>query len=116
MCICKPPQMLDKWGATKTKKKLEAAHVKLSGKSQEEAELSFLREAQTLPEYGIVFYQASKSKSGHHGEIWLGFSVRGIVVFDVHKDVRTPLLRSAWNTTENISFAVSACVSQFEMG
>lgn len=55
----------------------------------------------------MVFYQVSNSKKGLHGEVWLGFSIRGIVVFDVHKEVRTPVLRSAWSTTENITYSVS---------
>ena len=98
-----------KLGAAQTKRALQAIHAEQRGKSREEAELSFLREAQTLPEYGMVFYQVSRSKRGPHGEVWLGFSIRGIVVFNVHKDVRTPVLRSSWSTTENISFAVSGC-------
>ncbi len=102
-------QTCSKLGLAPAKRALQAIHDEQKGKSRDEAELSFLREAQTLPEYGMVFYQVSRSKKGPHGEVWLGFSIRGIVVFDVHKEVRTPVLRSSWSTTENITYAVSGC-------
>ena len=55
----------------------------------------------------MVFYRVSKSKKTPPGEVWLGFCIRGIVAFDVHKDIRTAIFRSPWDKTENISFAVS---------
>lgn len=91
------------------------------------------QEAQKLPEYGNVFYQVAKvcvsdiyvrwlylvmaedvpivfslqDKRGAEGQVWLGFCVRGIVVYNVHKDVKTPIRHCPWKKTKNISFAVS---------
>ena len=39
--------------------------------------------------------------------MWLGFCVRGIVVYGVHRDVKTATQHCSWRKTRNISFAVS---------
>ena len=48
-----------------------------------------------------------QDKHGVEGEVWLGFCVRGIVVYNVHKEVKTPIHHCPWKKTKNISFAVS---------
>ena len=48
-----------------------------------------------------------QDKHGAEGEVWLGFCVRGIVVYNVHKEVKTPIHHCPWKKTKNISFAVS---------
>ena len=40
------------------------------------------------------------------GSVWLGFCVRGVVVFDVHRNVKTATQHCAWRKTNNISYAV----------
>ena len=52
----------------------------------------------------VSFFQ---DKHGAEGEVWLGFCVRGIVVYNVHKEVKTPIHHCPWKKTKNISFAVS---------
>jgi hypothetical protein len=39
------------------------------------------------------------------GSVWLGFCVRGVVVFNVHRDVKTATQHCAWRKTSNISCA-----------
>ena len=47
-----------------------------------------------------------QGKHEEPGSVWLGFCVRGVVVFDVHKDVKTAIHHCAWRKTNNISYAV----------
>lgn len=54
----------------------------------------------------MVFYRVGQDKKTV-GNVWLGLHVGGIVVFDVHKGIRTPVHRCQWKRIENISFAVS---------
>ena len=82
-------------------------HAEHKGMGKEMAELEFLKVVQTLSEYGMVFYRVARSKRASIGSVWLGFSVRGIVVFDVHKDVKTPISHCPWKKIENLSFSVS---------
>ena len=82
-------------------------HSELRGQSRERAELNFLREAQTLPEYGMVFYKVAEEKHGKIGSIRLGLSVRGIVTYNVYKDIKTPISHWSWKSIKNLSFGVS---------
>lgn len=100
-------QAIDKVGRTKAERLLTDIHAEQQGKTREDAELNFLKEAQTLPEYGVVFYRVSQDKQSPLGSKWLGFCIRGIVVYDVHKDVKTPTTHCPWRSTQNLSFSVS---------
>ena len=60
----------------------------------------------------IVF--SLQDKRGAEGQVWLGFCVRGIVVYNVHKDVKTPIHHCPWKKTKNISFAVSIPAGELE--
>ena len=98
---------MDKVGKKTIEELLPNMHAELKGMTREGAELEFLKEAQKLPEYGMVFYRVSQTKSGSIGSVWLGFCVRGIVVYDYHKNVKTPLYYCSWKKTQNLSFSVN---------
>ena len=102
---------MDKVGKRTIEELLPNMHAELRSMSREEAELEFLKEAQKLPEYGMVFYRVAQNKSDPIGSVWLGFCVRGIVVYDYHKDVKTPLHYCSWKKTKNLSFSVSRPLS-----
>lgn len=99
--------MINKIGRPVIHKILPGMHSELKGQCREVAEFHYLREAQTLPEYGMVFYEVSKEKHGMIGSVWLGLSVRGIVVYNVHKGVKTPNSHWPWKKMKNLSFVVS---------
>lgn len=82
-------------------------HSELHGLNRKDAEQQYLMEAQTLPEYGMVFYEVAKTKHGKIGSILLGLSVRGIVVYDVHKGIKTPSSHWPWKKIKNLSYKVS---------
>ena len=98
---------MDKVGKRTIEELLPNMHAELRSMSREKAELEFLKEAQKLPEYGMVFYHVAQNKSDPIGSVWLGFCVRGIVVYDYHKDIKTPLHYCSWKKTQNLSFSVS---------
>ena len=102
---------MDKVGKRTIEELLPNMHAELRSMSREEAELEFLKEAQKLPEYGMVFYRVAQNKSDPIGSVWLGFCVRGIVVYDYHKDIKTPLHYCSWKKTQNLSFSVSRPLS-----
>lgn len=88
-------------------KALTDLHCELKGLSQAESQLNYMMECQTLPEYGMVFYQVATSSKEKLGSIWLGLSVRGIVMYNVHKGVKTPFTHWPWCDLKNLSYAVS---------
>ena len=90
-------------------------HSELEGMTRETAELHYLREAQTLPEYGMVFYEVAKTKYEEIGSVWLGLSVRGIVVYNIHKGTKTPDSHWPWKKIQNMSFKVSYMASYPEV-
>lgn len=100
-------QVISKLGEEVIKGILPGMHSELKGQSREAAELHFLQEAQTLPEYGMVFYKVAREKRGAIGLIWLGLSVRGIVIYNVHKGIKTPTSHLSWKSIKNLSRAVS---------
>lgn len=100
-------QAITKLGVPVIQKILPGMHSELKGQSREVAELNYLKEVQTLSEYGMVFYKVSKEKKGKIGSIWLGLSVRGIVVYQVHKGTKTPSSHWPWKKIRHLSFAVS---------
>ena len=99
--------MISKLGRGTVQSILSDMHSELQELSQAEAEHQYLMEAQTLPEYGMVFYQVAKTKHEKIGSVWLGLSVRGIVIYDVHKDIKTPTSHWPWKKIKNLSYAVS---------
>lgn len=85
---------------------LPGMHSELEGMNREVAELYYLKEAQTLPEYGMMFYEVAREKHAKIGSVWLGLSVRGIVVYNVHKGTKTPDSHWPWKKIKNLSFKV----------
>lgn len=86
---------------------LPEMHSQLKGQNREIAELHYLKEVQTLPEYGMVFYEVAKEKKEKVGSFLLGLSVRGLVVYNVHRGTKTPTSHWPWKRIKNLSFVVS---------
>ncbi len=86
-------------------------HAELSGMRGTEAESCFMMECQTLPEYGTFFYQVSTPHKGKKmGSEWLGISVRGIVLYNIHRGVKTPFTHWPWSQLKHLSYDVSCKV------
>ena len=53
-------QILSQVSESFAKESLPKMHKELSGMSKQQAEIEFVREAQKLPDYGILFYGVSR--------------------------------------------------------
>lgn len=99
-------QVIGKLGIPVIQNILPGMHSELKGQTREVAEVHYLKEVQNLAEYGMVFYKVAKEKNGRIGSIWLGLSVRGLVIYHVHKGIKTPSSHWPWKKIRNLSFAV----------
>lgn len=99
-------QVITKLGEPRVYNALRDWHAELKGLKAMEAQLNFMMECQTLPEYGMVFYQVATSRKEKVGSVWLGLSVRGIVMYNVHKGVKTPFTHWPWSNLRNLSYTV----------
>ncbi|XP_065318986.1 putative uncharacterized protein DDB_G0282133 [Gordionus sp. m RMFG-2023] len=103
-----PRRTINKYGIKALKDKLVDGHRKLKGLSRDQAEISFLREAQTLREYGIHFYKVFKCRHKTFMPVHMGISSNGIIIiedFDVDMaEFRTPIASVPWANVDKISF------------
>uniref|UniRef100_A0A7M4F696 Tyrosine-protein phosphatase non-receptor type 13 n=1 Tax=Crocodylus porosus TaxID=8502 RepID=A0A7M4F696_CROPO len=59
---------------------------------------------QRLTEYGVYLHRVLPEKKSQTG-ILLGVCSKGVIIFEVHNGVRTPVLRFPWRETKKISFS-----------
>eukprot|EP00063_Salmo_salar_P079194 XP_014054029.1 PREDICTED: LOW QUALITY PROTEIN: FERM and PDZ domain-containing protein 2 [Salmo salar] len=69
----------------------------------EEAETEFLKIAQQLPEYGMVFHRVGREKKPVVGELVLGVCATGILVYELKNHLSTVTRRFLWRETDTIS-------------
>uniref|UniRef100_A0A8D0G9C2 Tyrosine-protein phosphatase non-receptor type 13 n=1 Tax=Sphenodon punctatus TaxID=8508 RepID=A0A8D0G9C2_SPHPU len=98
-----PARVMEKLDLSDVKEELPKLHSTYAGASEKEAELEFLKICQRLTEYGINFHRVMPEKKSQTG-ILLGVCSKGVLIFEVHNGVRTPVLRFPWRETKKISF------------
>ena len=59
----------------------------------------------------MIFYGVAHKKRERVGSVYLGLSVRGIVTYNVHRDIKTPTSYWPWKDIKNLSFAVSLFIN-----
>uniref|UniRef100_A0A671YM84 FERM and PDZ domain containing 2 n=1 Tax=Sparus aurata TaxID=8175 RepID=A0A671YM84_SPAAU len=69
----------------------------------EEAETEYLKIAQQLPEYGVMFHRVGREKRPVVGELVLGVCAKGIIVYEMKNHLRTVTRRFLWRETDSIS-------------
>ncbi|KAL4640206.1 FERM and PDZ domain-containing protein 2 [Arapaima gigas] len=84
------------------KGELARLHASWSKIPPEEAELEFLKVAQQLPDYGVLFHQVTQEKRPAMGKLMLGICAKGIMLYEV-KNCRSAILRFLWEETSSIS-------------
>uniref|UniRef100_A0ACB8E920 Tyrosine-protein phosphatase non-receptor type 13 n=1 Tax=Sphaerodactylus townsendi TaxID=933632 RepID=A0ACB8E920_9SAUR len=99
-----PPRVMENLDLSHIKEELPKLHSTYTGGSEKEAELEFLKICQRLPEYGVHFHRVLPEKKSRTG-ILLGVCPKGVLIFEVHNGVRTPVLRFPWRETKKISFS-----------
>ncbi|XP_062331496.1 tyrosine-protein phosphatase non-receptor type 13 isoform X2 [Osmerus eperlanus] len=69
----------------------------------DESELEFLRVAQQLPEYGVLFYNVAREKKPVVGELVIGVCAKGVMVYEVKEGLRSTSQTFYWRETSSIS-------------
>ncbi|XP_066488255.1 tyrosine-protein phosphatase non-receptor type 13 [Tiliqua scincoides] len=99
-----PARVMENLDLSNVKEELPKLHSSYVGASEKEAELEFLKICQRLTEYGVHFHRVLPEKKSQTG-ILLGVCPKGVLIFEVHNGIRTPVLRFPWRETKKISFS-----------
>ncbi|XP_074922230.1 tyrosine-protein phosphatase non-receptor type 13 isoform X3 [Chelonoidis abingdonii] len=99
-----PARVMEKLDLSYVKEELPKLHSTYVGASEKETETEFLKMCQRLTEYGVHFHRVLPEKKSQTG-ILLGVCSKGVLIFEVHNGVRTPVLRFPWRETKKISFS-----------
>uniref|UniRef100_A0A8C4VKH5 Tyrosine-protein phosphatase non-receptor type 13 n=1 Tax=Gopherus evgoodei TaxID=1825980 RepID=A0A8C4VKH5_9SAUR len=99
-----PARVMEKLDLSYVKEELPKLHSTYLGASEKETEMEFLKMCQRLTEYGVHFHRVLPEKKSQTG-ILLGVCSKGVLIFEVHNGIRTPVLRFPWRETKKISFS-----------
>ncbi|XP_077470416.1 tyrosine-protein phosphatase non-receptor type 13 [Stigmatopora argus] len=96
-------RMLDKLALPSVKDELPRLHGSHAPMAPEEAETEYLKIAQQLPEYGVMFHRVGREKRPLIGELVLGVCAKGIIMYETKNQVRAVIRRFLWSETDSIS-------------
>ncbi|TKS85550.1 PDZ domain-containing protein 2 [Collichthys lucidus] len=96
-------RMLEKLALPNVKEELPRLHASHAQMLPEEAETEYLKIAQQLPEYGVMFHRVAREKISVIGEYVLGVCAKGIIVYEMKNHLRTVTRRFLWRETDSIS-------------
>ncbi|KAK2824256.1 hypothetical protein Q5P01_021431 [Channa striata] len=96
-------RMLEKLALPSVKEELPRLHASHAQMLPEEAETEYLKIAQQLPEYGVMFHRVEREKRPVVGELVLGVCAKGIIVYETKNHLRTVTRRFLWRETDSIS-------------
>ncbi|XP_077352067.1 tyrosine-protein phosphatase non-receptor type 13 [Festucalex cinctus] len=96
-------RMLEKLALPNVRDELPRLHARHVPMGPEEAETEYLKIAQQLPEYGVMFHRVGREKRPLIGELVLGVCAKGIIVYEMKNQVRTVTRRFLWRETDSIS-------------
>ncbi|XP_062256364.1 tyrosine-protein phosphatase non-receptor type 13 [Platichthys flesus] len=96
-------RMLEKLALPTVKEELPRLHASHAQMLPEEAETEYLKIAQQIPEYGVIFHRVGREKRPLVGELVLGICVKGIIVYETRNHMRTVIRRFLWRETDSIS-------------
>ncbi|CAB1424807.1 unnamed protein product [Pleuronectes platessa] len=96
-------RMLEKLALPTVKEELPRLHASHAQMLPEEAETEYLKIAQQIPEYGVIFHRVGREKRPLVGELVLGICVKGIIVYETRNHMRTVIRRFLWRETDSVS-------------
>ncbi|XP_069573989.1 tyrosine-protein phosphatase non-receptor type 13 [Brachyistius frenatus] len=96
-------RMLEKLALPSIKEELPRLHASHAQMLPEEAETEYLKIAQQLPEYGVMFHRVGREKRPMVGELVLGVCAKGIILYEMKNHLRTVTRRFLWRETDSIS-------------
>ncbi|XP_073776240.1 FERM and PDZ domain-containing protein 2 isoform X4 [Danio rerio] len=85
------------------REELPRLHANNAQMLPEEAETEFLKIAQQLPEYGVLFHRVARERKPIIGELVLGICAKGILVYEVKNNSRMLSRRFHWTETDSLS-------------
>ncbi|XP_061914083.1 tyrosine-protein phosphatase non-receptor type 13 isoform X1 [Entelurus aequoreus] len=96
-------RMLERLALPNVKEELPRLHASHAPMGPEEAETEYLKIAQQLPEYGVMFHRVGREKRPVIGELVLGICAKGMIVYEMKNQLRTVTRRFLWRETDSIS-------------
>ncbi|XP_029926756.1 tyrosine-protein phosphatase non-receptor type 13 [Myripristis murdjan] len=96
-------RMLEKLALPNLREELPRLHASHTQMLPEEAETEYLKIAQQLPEYGVMFHRVGREKRPVVGELVLGVCAKGIIVYEMKSHLRVVTRRFLWRETDSIS-------------
>ncbi|XP_028821880.1 tyrosine-protein phosphatase non-receptor type 13-like isoform X1 [Denticeps clupeoides] len=96
-------KILEKMVLPSFKEELLRLHANNAQMLPEEAETEFLKFAQQLPEYGVLFHRVGRDRKTVSGDLLLGVCSKGLIVFDVMNSTRFINRCFYWSETDSIS-------------
>ncbi|KAG1950408.1 tyrosine-protein phosphatase non-receptor type 13 [Pimephales promelas] len=85
------------------REELPRLHANNAQMLPEEAEMEFLKIAQQLPEYGVLFHRVARERKPIIGELVLGICAKGILVYEVKNNSRMLSRRFHWTEIDSLS-------------
>ncbi|XP_042625054.1 tyrosine-protein phosphatase non-receptor type 13-like isoform X1 [Cyprinus carpio] len=85
------------------REELPRLHANNAHMLPEEAEMEFLKIAQQLPEYGVLFHRVARERKPIIGELVLGICAKGIMVYEVKNISRVLTRRFPWTEIDSLS-------------
>ncbi|KAK2852673.1 hypothetical protein Q7C36_007874 [Tachysurus vachellii] len=98
-----PKRVMEKMTLPCVREELPQLHASNSNMLRDDAEIEFLKIAQQLPEYGVLFHRVAREKKIAIGELILGVCAKGIMVYEVKNNCRILIRRFQWSETDSIS-------------
>ncbi|XP_058235782.1 tyrosine-protein phosphatase non-receptor type 13 isoform X2 [Hemibagrus wyckioides] len=98
-----PKRVMEKMALPCVRDELPRLHASYANMLKEDAEIEFLKIAQQLPEYGVLFHRVAREKKLAIGELILGVCAKGIMVYEVKNNCRILIRRFQWSETDSIS-------------
>ncbi|AWP14045.1 putative tyrosine-protein phosphatase non-receptor type 13 [Scophthalmus maximus] len=96
-------RMLEKLALPSLREELPRLHASHAQMVPDEAETEYLKIAQQLSEYGVMFHRVGREKRPLIGELVLGVCVKGIIVYEMKNHFRAVTRRFLWRETDSIA-------------
>ncbi|XP_059422061.1 FERM and PDZ domain-containing protein 2-like isoform X2 [Carassius carassius] len=94
---------IEKVALPRLREELPRLHANNAHMLPEAAEMEFLKIAQQLPEYGILFHRVARERKPIIGELVLGICAKGIMVYEVKNHSRVLSRKFHWTETDSLS-------------
>ncbi|KAF4090352.1 hypothetical protein AMELA_G00050820 [Ameiurus melas] len=98
-----PKRVMEKMALHCVRDELPRLHASNANMLREDAEIEFVKIAQQLPEYGVLFHRVAREKKLSIGELLLGVCAKGIMVYEIKSNCRILIRRFQWSEIDSIS-------------